>query len=85
MPSMICFYFALICLIYFDPAQNDINGKVTDMKKDYATMLKEKLINQEPSQVHEIDGIGTVKVYGHWDAEKIINRLLESPSITGYN
>jgi hypothetical protein len=29
-----------------------------------------------------IEGVGTVRLYGKWNAEKLINRLLECESIT---
>jgi hypothetical protein len=82
------FYHSIILFILFIIRQQWIIERVTEMENhqhDYATKLKEKLVDQNPTEVHEIDGVGIVRVYGHWDAEKIINRLLESDSITGYN
>ncbi len=52
-------------------------------KADYAAQLRSMAINQEPTQEIEIEGVGTVKLFGEWDAEKLIKRLLQSDSITG--
>lgn len=50
------------------------------MERDYAAKL---IQNKKPSQKIKIDGIGTVEVYGEWNAEKIIKKLLEYKEITG--
>jgi hypothetical protein len=34
-----------------------------------------------PSMMKHIEGVGTVYLYGEWDAEKLIVRLLQEPSI----
>lgn len=53
------------------------------MEKDYAAQLRARAINPKPTQEIKIDGLGTAKVFGEWDAEKLIKRLLQSDSITG--
>ena len=50
------------------------------MERDYAAKLKE---GKKPSQEIKINGIGTIKVYGEWNVEKIIKKLLEYEEITG--
>lgn len=37
--------------------------------------------SKQPSQEIKIDGVGTAKLFGTWDAEKLIKRLLKSDSI----
>jgi hypothetical protein len=56
---------------------------LTNEPKDYATMIREKYNNPEPSQEIKIDGIGVIKVYGKWNAEKIIKKLLEYEEFAG--
>lgn len=53
-----------------------------DDKKDYVTMIM-KEYNPEPTQVIKIEGIGTIEVYGKWNAEKIIKKLLEYEEFSG--
>lgn len=37
--------------------------------------------NEKPSQNFKYEGV-QVEVYGQWDAEKIVKRLMQSDSIT---
>lgn len=53
------------------------------MEKDFAAQMIEKTINPVPTKEIKIEGIGTAKLYGNFDSEKIIKRLLQSDSITG--
>jgi hypothetical protein len=50
------------------------------MKKEmtYSEKMRE---GKTPSKVIKIEGVGTAKIYGEWDAEKLIKRLLKSESI----
>jgi hypothetical protein len=54
-----------------------------NMENEYAMKLKSRMKNPNPTQEIKIDGLGTAKLYGNWNAEKLIKRLLESESITG--
>jgi hypothetical protein len=49
----------------------------------YQDKLLKQFNNPIPTQRIEIEGKGIIEIYGDWDAEKIIKRLLESESITG--
>lgn len=51
-------------------------------KKDYVTMIVEKY-NPEPTETIKIEGVGTIEVYGKWNAEKIIKKLLEYEEFNG--
>lgn len=53
------------------------------MENEYSDRIKQRMKNPNPTQEIKIEGVGTVKVYGEWNAEKLIKRLLESESITG--
>ena len=52
-------------------------------KVDYETRLMEKYNNPEPTQEIKIDGVGIIQVYGKWDIEKIIKKLLEYEEFAG--
>lgn len=52
-------------------------------KENHLEKMLEKCIDKEPSKIIEIEGIGIARLYGKWDTEKLINRLLESEEITG--
>ena len=52
-------------------------------QKDYATMIREKDNNPEPTQEIKIDGVGVIKVYGKWNVEKMIKKLLENEEFNG--
>lgn len=52
-------------------------------KNDYAAILRKKAKDPNPSQEIIIEGVGTGKVYGVWDVEKIIKKLLEYEEFTG--
>jgi pyocin large subunit-like protein len=56
---------------------------LTNEQKDYATMIREKYNNPEPTQEIKIDGVGIIKVYGKWNVEKIIKKLLEYEEFNG--
>jgi hypothetical protein len=58
-------------------------GLIRQMEKEYAAQMIEKAINKKPTKEITIEGIGTAKLYGNFDSEKIIKRLLQSDSITG--
>jgi hypothetical protein len=49
----------------------------------YSTDLKQKMKNKIPSQEIKIEGVGTGKLFGELNTEKLIKRLLQSDSITG--
>lgn len=51
--------------------------------EEYQDKLLKQINNPIPSQRIEIEGKGIIEVYGEWDIEKFIKRLLESESITG--
>jgi hypothetical protein len=51
--------------------------------EEYQDKLLKQINNPVPSQKIEIEGKGTIEIYGDWNIEKIIKRLLESESITG--
>lgn len=53
------------------------------MVNDFAEKLRQRAKNPVPTQEIKIEGVGTAKVFGEWDAEKLIKRLLQSESITG--
>lgn len=50
---------------------------------DYAEELKRKMKNPIPTQEIKIEGIGTGRIYGEVDTEKLIKRLLQSDTVTG--
>jgi hypothetical protein len=52
-------------------------------KIDYSAILEEKIKTSKPTQTITLEGIGTIEVYGNWNAEKIIKKLLEYEEITG--
>jgi hypothetical protein len=58
-----------------DPLENRQN--------EYSKKLQQLAKNPDPTQEIKINDVGIVKVYGKWDSEKIIKRLLESEQITG--
>jgi hypothetical protein len=37
----------------------------------------------KPTEYIKIEGVGEIEVFGEWNAEKLITRLLENESITG--
>jgi hypothetical protein len=45
--------------------------------------LKHLKETEAPSEEIVIDGVGSIKIYGDFDIEKLVKRLLESKSITG--
>ena len=45
-------------------------------------VLMQEQEQQEPTEVIEIDGVGSIEVYGELDLEKLVKRLLQSESIT---
>jgi hypothetical protein len=49
-----------------------------NQESDFATRFRQE---KTPSQEIKIEGVGTVKIYGTWNAEKLIKRLLQSESI----
>lgn len=56
---------------------------IDEIDGDYATKFKEKHGITEPTKVIKVEGVGTCKVYGKLNAEKLIKKLLEYESITG--
>ena len=54
-----------------------------DKKLQYAAILEERINNSKPDQEIKIEGVGIIKVYGKWDAEKIIKKLMEYEEVTG--
>lgn len=44
-------------------------------------LLKEKNY-PVPTERIEVEGKGTIEIYGEWNAERLIKRLLENDSIT---
>jgi hypothetical protein len=53
-------------------------GKTLKNQKENAPSTAER---KEPSEIIRIDNVGTVKVFGEWNAEKLIKRLLKSDKI----
>lgn len=43
----------------------------------------EEILKNKPTKTIEVEGIGTVNIYGSFDTEKIVKRLLQSDNITG--
>jgi hypothetical protein len=52
------------------------------MANEYLDQEMKKWKNKTPTKTVKIEGIGTGKLYGELDAEKLIKRLLESKAIT---
>jgi hypothetical protein len=52
-------------------------------KKTYEQNFLDSLKDPTPTEKIKIEGVGEVELFGSWNAEKIIKRLLESESITG--
>jgi hypothetical protein len=51
---------------------------VKELKKEQFDKLKKMIEENEPTSVHHIEGLGTVKTYGELDLERLIKRLLKS-------
>lgn len=51
--------------------------------KTFEEITLSKLKDRTPTQHVKIEGVGEIEVYGQWQAEKLIKRLLESDTITG--
>lgn len=43
----------------------------------------EEILKEKPTKTIEVEGIGTVNIYGSFDTEKVIKALLESQIVTG--
>jgi hypothetical protein len=52
-------------------------------KLDYDAILMQSVKDPIPSQAIKIEGVGSIEVYGEWDIEKLIKKLLEYDEITG--
>ena len=79
----IIFMLSPFCLYYFFKVKNDNNGKGDNMKRDIASELNERRNNSIPTKEVYLDGIGTGKLYGTINVEKLIRRLLKSEYISG--
>ena len=51
------------------------------MEKEEMTFAEKTKEGKPLTYENEIEGIGTVKVYGTWDVERLINVLLQYDSI----
>jgi len=80
---MMCFYFALTLIILFHIRQQWIMERVTTMENKTLTCGEQFRQGKTPSKEITIEGTGTVFLYGTWNAEKMINKLLDCDEITG--
>jgi hypothetical protein len=54
-----------------------------EQKFDYDAILMQSVKNPIPSESIKIEGVGSIEVFGEWDIEKLIKKLLEYEEITG--
>jgi hypothetical protein len=73
------------CLVWFyaDQTIMKIMERVTFMDETKLTCGEKFRQGKTPTKEITIEGVGTVFLYGTWNAEKLINRLLDCEEITG--